>query len=61
MSKRQQDQVAAERMEQLRIKEDIEQQRKAEDDMYAKLWYDDMEAKVILKNYYCTFYDDSDC
>lgn len=46
MSKRHQDEVAAERMEQLRIKSDQEQALKTEEDMYAAMWYEDMEAKA---------------
>ncbi len=46
MSKQHQDEVAEERMEQLRIRNEMEARQKEEDDMYAKLWYADMEAKM---------------
>lgn len=44
-SKRHQDEVAVERLEQLRIKSAMESQQKEEDDMYAEMWYADMRAK----------------
>jgi len=46
VSKREMDQIAAERMEQLRIKSEREEEQKAEDEMYAELWYADMQAKA---------------
>ena len=46
MSKRQQDEVAAERIDQLRIKAHQEQLQQEEDQMYAELWYADMKAKA---------------
>ena len=46
MSKRQQDEVAAERIDQLRIKAHMEEDQRAEDQMYADLWHADMMAKA---------------
>lgn len=46
LSKRQQDQVAAERMQQLEIKADMEVAQQAEDQLFADLWYADMLAKA---------------
>ncbi|XP_053406176.1 cilia- and flagella-associated protein 53-like [Mercenaria mercenaria] len=46
LSKRQQDEVCVERLEQIRIKEEIEQERKQEEQMYARLWEEDMLAKA---------------
>lgn len=46
MSKRQQDQIAAERVEQLRMKEEIKKRDQEQDELYAKLWYADIEAKA---------------
>lgn len=46
LSKRQQDEVCAERLEQIRIKEEIQEEKKIEDQMYARLWEEDMMAKV---------------
>jgi len=46
LSKRQQDEVCVERLEQLRIKEEIEAERCQEEQMYAKLWEEDMLAKA---------------
>lgn len=42
MSKRQQDEVCVERLEQIRIKEEIEWEKKEQEAMYAKLWEQDM-------------------
>lgn len=42
LSKRQQDEVCVERLEQLRIKEEIEMEKKEQEAMYAKLWEQDM-------------------
>ncbi|ELT96543.1 hypothetical protein CAPTEDRAFT_143123, partial [Capitella teleta] len=46
LSKRQQDQISAERMEQLRIKEQQKMREIEDDKVYAKLWYADIEAKA---------------
>ena len=46
MSKRQQDEVAAERMDQLRTKALMEKEKKEEERMYTDLWYADMMAKA---------------
>ncbi|KAL3865689.1 hypothetical protein ACJMK2_043053 [Sinanodonta woodiana] len=46
LSKRQQDIVALERLEQLRIKDQIDREKQQEEDMYARLWEDDRLAKV---------------
>ena len=46
MSKREQDQIAAERMEQLRLKAEHEKELQEQEDMYARLWYADIEAKA---------------
>ncbi len=46
MSKRQQDLVAAERMKQLQIKDDMEAAQRADEQMFADLWRADMEAKA---------------
>lgn len=46
LSKRHQDQVCLERLEQLRHKEEIQKEKKAFDDMYAQLWEQDMLAKA---------------
>ena len=46
LSKRQQDQVAAERLEQLKIKEDMEAAKQEEEKLFADLWYADMMAKA---------------
>ena len=46
MSKRRQDEVAAERMDQLRIKAQMEQDHVEEEQMYAQLWYQDMMSKA---------------
>jgi hypothetical protein len=46
LSKRQQDEVCVERLEQIRIKEEIEDERKQEEQMYARLWEEDMMAKA---------------
>lgn len=42
LSKRQQDEVCVERLEQLRLKEEIEREKKEHEAMYAKLWEQDM-------------------
>lgn len=46
LSKRQQDEVCAERLEQIRIKEVMEDEKRQEDQMYAHLWEQDMLAKA---------------
>ncbi|WAQ98962.1 CFA53-like protein [Mya arenaria] len=46
LSKRQQDEVCVERLEQIRIKEEIEAERSQEEQMYARLWEEDMLAKA---------------
>ena len=46
LSKRQQDEVCAERLEQIRIKEEMEEERRHEEQMYAHLWEQDMLAKA---------------
>lgn len=46
LSKRHQDQVCLERLEQLRQKEIISHEKRAHEDMYAKLWEQDMLAKA---------------
>ena len=46
MSKRQQDEVCVERLEQIRIKEMIEDEQRVEEQMYADLWNKDMLAKA---------------
>ncbi|KAK3098560.1 hypothetical protein FSP39_020643 [Pinctada imbricata] len=46
LSKRQQDEVCVERLEQLRIKEEMQREKKQEDAMYAHLWEQDMLAKA---------------
>ena len=46
LSKRHQDQVCLERLEQLRQKEQIAYEKKVHEDMYAKLWEQDMLAKA---------------
>jgi len=46
MSKRHQDQVAAERLEQLKIKDSMESAQKEEDKLWSDLWYADMMAKA---------------
>lgn len=46
LSKRQQDEVCAERLEQIRIKEVMEDEQRQEDQMYAHLWEQDMLAKA---------------
>ena len=46
MSKRHQDQVCLERLEQLRQKEELAQEKKAHEAMYAKLWEQDMLEKA---------------
>lgn len=46
LSKRQQDQVCVERLEQLRIKEEIEREKQANEIMYAELWEKDRLAKA---------------
>ena len=46
MSKRLQDEIAVERLEQMRLKDEEKLRSKEEDDMYAKMWYADMEAKA---------------
>ena len=46
ISKREQDSVASERMEQLRIKEEQSRQKEAEEQMYAQLWYEDIALKA---------------
>lgn len=46
LSKRHQDQVCLERLEQLRQKEEHVRDRKAYEDMYAQLWEQDMLAKA---------------
>lgn len=46
LSKRQQDQVAAERLQQLEIKADMEAADKVEEQLFADLWYADMMAKA---------------
>lgn len=46
MSKRHQDQVAAERLEQLKIKATMESAQKDEDKLWSDLWYADMMSKA---------------
>lgn len=46
LSKRHQDTVCLERLEQLRQKEQIAHEKRAQEDMYAKLWEQDMLAKA---------------
>lgn len=46
LSKRQQDEVCVERLEQIRIKEEMEEEKRQEEQMYAKLWEEDMLAKA---------------
>ena len=46
LSKRQQDEVCAERLEQIRIKEEMEEEKRHEEKMYAHLWEQDMLAKA---------------
>lgn len=46
MSKRQQDEVAAERIDQLRMKAVRDEADREEEQMYAELWYADMAAKA---------------
>ncbi|XP_013385627.1 cilia- and flagella-associated protein 53-like [Lingula anatina] len=46
LSKRHQDEVCTERLEQLRIKERIEEEKKQEEAMYADLWHKDMLSKM---------------
>ncbi|XP_067667219.1 cilia- and flagella-associated protein 53-like [Haliotis asinina] len=46
LSKRQQDQVCAERLDQLRYKEEIEIEKAAQDQMYAQLWEEDRLKKA---------------
>lgn len=46
LSKRQQDEVCVERLEQIRIKDEIEEDRRQEEQMYARLWEEDMLAKA---------------
>lgn len=46
LSKRQQDEVCVERLEQIRIKGEMEEEQKIEDAMYARLWEEDMLAKA---------------
>lgn len=46
LSKRQQDEVCVERLEQIRIKEIMEDEKRQEEQMYAHLWEQDMLAKA---------------
>ncbi|XP_071169763.1 cilia- and flagella-associated protein 53-like [Mytilus edulis] len=46
LSKRQQDEVCVERLEQLRVKDELNHAKRVEDDMYAKLWEEDRLAKA---------------
>lgn len=46
LSKRHQDEVCVERLEQLRLKAAMEEEKKAEEQMYADLWYKDIAAKA---------------
>lgn len=46
LSKRQQDEVCVERLQQLRVKDAISQAKREEDDMYARLWEEDRLAKA---------------
>ena len=46
LTKRGQDQVCAERLEQLRLKEEVAAERRAEEAMYARLWEQDMLDKA---------------
>ena len=50
LSKREQDIVCAERLEQLRLKEEQAKEIKAHDDLYAQLWEKDRQEKVGLKS-----------
>ena len=46
MSKREQDLVCAERVEQLRLRAEEEEKKKAYDDLHAKLWEKDRQEKA---------------
>ena len=46
LCKRQQDEVAAERMDQLKEKAELERQKQEQEEMYAKLWEEDRLAKA---------------
>ncbi|XP_074650334.1 cilia- and flagella-associated protein 53-like [Tubulanus polymorphus] len=46
LSRRHQDEVCAERMEQLKIRDAIQDDLRKEEDMFARLWYEDMQAKA---------------
>lgn len=46
LSKRQQDEVCVERLEQLRVRDELARAKMEEDAMYAKLWEEDMLAKA---------------
>ncbi|OWF34875.1 cilia- and flagella-associated protein 53-like [Mizuhopecten yessoensis] len=46
LSKRQQDEVCAERLEQLKIKDVMDRERMEEDQMYARLWEEDRQKKA---------------
>lgn len=72
LSKRQQDEVCVERLQQLRVKDAISQAKREEDDMYARLWEEDRLVKAareeqdakaayernqeVLKVYLCFLY-----
>lgn len=44
-TKRQRDEVLAERQYQMKMNEEFNRQHKEEEDLYAKMWYADIEAK----------------
>ena len=46
LSKRQQDQIAAERMTQVQMKAQLEKKRQQEEEMYARLWEEDMQIRA---------------
>ncbi|KAJ8299832.1 hypothetical protein KUTeg_022579 [Tegillarca granosa] len=50
LSKQQQDQVCVERLEQLRIKEQMALEKQAQEEMYAHLWEQDMLAKAARED-----------
>jgi len=46
LAKRQQDEVCVERLEQIRIRDEIADEKRQEEQMYARLWEEDMLSKA---------------
>ena len=50
MSKRQQDEIAAERMDQLRVKDEMAEFEREQEQVYTDMWYADMAVSIFLNN-----------